>query len=241
MVRRFFALVSLLALGCSVLLPAPRTAWGQPGAPPALGEVILEDPLTAPGVFRTGVSPSGRISGEFTPEGYRVRVTGPWQEGGAGANTSNNLWGVTFADGELRLEARVVTGQDRAILGFAYRVQSALTSSFQAKVAPGRDGAEIQKWVDGKVSRVGARGALSGKFLAESWNSLAARAKGAEFWLMLNDEVVAAGTDWTFGEGRTQILSIRDGDVNSDQESSVVYRNLRVSALAEGHPSRMPT
>lgn len=81
---------------------------------------------------------------------------------------------------------------------------------------------------------------MPGNYVPDGWNSLAIRAQGPSVWLLLNDEVIAASTDWTFSSGAVSLVMGREGDPNDDQEVAILLRNLRVSALAEGGPSRVP-
>jgi hypothetical protein len=52
-------------------------------------------------------------------------------------------------------------------------------------------------------------------------------------WVLPNDEPILAATDSSYRSGSVFIGLRRLGDPNDNQESAVVVRNLRVSALAE--------
>ena len=73
----------------------------MPGPPPDVGEVVLEDPLTAPGAVQAWRCPTGRNLGEFVGEGYLIKVTGKCSEAETQAVIfASYVNGLLLRDGE---------------------------------------------------------------------------------------------------------------------------------------------
>jgi hypothetical protein len=202
----------------------------QAGPMPDVGPVRLEDPLTAPGLLRAGRCPTGRNLGEFVGDGYILKVTGKCSENDPVAIAAPSPFqGLTFSDGEVRLEARAVSGHDRVAFVLGVRGQTPAAGSYQATIMPGRGVASLTTG----TSEVAMRTGLGGRLAPDGWNSLAVRAQGPNLWVLLNDEPILTTTDPAYQSGSVFIGVRRLGDANDSPESAVVVRNLRVSSLAE--------
>lgn len=81
---------------------------------PAVGDVIFDDPLNEPGRLKPQSCPTGRVIGEFVGEGYIYKVRGVCRDGQPQAGLAPTIPELAFTDGEIRLEARFVTGAARA-------------------------------------------------------------------------------------------------------------------------------
>src|SRR3712207_1318424 len=102
-----------LSLVLSLTLLVPMTAAQD--APPDLAGTVIDDPLTAPGLVRASRCPTGKNSREFVGEGYLLKVTGKCTDSATTAGVSSFIEGLTFPDGEVRLELRAVSGVERAL------------------------------------------------------------------------------------------------------------------------------
>ena len=73
---------------------------------------------------------------------------------------------------------------------------------------------------------------LGGYVDLAAWNRLAIRVRGSEVWLLLNDEPLLYTAAAAVDQGLVQLYVIREGDLDDNVETSVVFRNLAMSALA---------
>src|SRR5262249_13204291 len=74
----------------------------------------------------------------------------------------------------------------------------------------------------------------------DDWNTVAVRARGNDLWILVNDQVVAQANNSKYDRGRIWFALRRMGDINDPPETAAVFRNLRISGLASGDPSRVP-
>jgi Domain of Unknown Function (DUF1080) len=229
-VRRFIlALFVGVALVQTPLLD-PTVAVAAPDPIPDVGQVLLEDPLTAPGSLTPGRCPTGRNVGQFVGEGFILKVTGKCSENDAVAIAAPPpIKGLTFSDGEVRLDVKAVSGHDRVAFVLGVRGQTPAAGSYQAIVMPGRGAAALTTGSSDVAGRTG----LGGRLAPDGWNSVAVRAHGPNLWVLLNDEPILSTTDPAYQSGSVFIGLRRLGDANDSSESAVVVRNLKVSSLAE--------
>src|SRR5882762_3152092 len=69
---------------------------------PDLGAVVVVDPLTASGALQVTACPAGRNSSDFTPEGFRMKVTGRCSDAPTSTPSLRAVVrGLTFADGDV--------------------------------------------------------------------------------------------------------------------------------------------
>jgi hypothetical protein len=101
----------LVAIGCLIatvsISPAASAIAQVPdgfvppvGAPAAVGEVAVEDPLTSPGIFPSGICTTGRNRSQYGPEGFAVSVTGKCSQESTTANVVVPMSGLTLSDGK---------------------------------------------------------------------------------------------------------------------------------------------
>jgi hypothetical protein len=232
--RGLIALLAAALLVQQPLLPAQAVAAQE--APPAsetssmpdVGAVLVEDPLTGPGLLLPGRCPTGRNLGEFVGEGYILKVTGRCSDDSDIALAiPSPMRGLVFSDGEVRLEMRPVSGHDR--VSFSLYVRAQQGESDLAIIRPARGSAVL----GAGRNELNVRSGLQDLLARDDWNTIAVRAQGPNLWLLINDQLIATATNSNRGGGSVFIGLQRLGDVNDQTESAVVVRNLRVSSLAQ--------
>jgi hypothetical protein len=231
--RRGLLLSVVVAL--AVVGVTPRSLLAQSGSapptPPELADVILDDPLTTAAVVTTGICPTGRTLGENVGEGFVIKVRGrclPEQTIGEGSST---LRGLGVWDAEVAVDMKVAVGVSRATIGMYVRVHD--RDSLGVTVAPAEGAASIWKRTSGQSTRLVTRRDLAGAYDPTDWNRLAIRVRGAEAWLLLNDEPILY-TDQAAPDGGIVYLDvIKEGNPDDEQEVSVVFRNLLVTTLTD--------
>ena len=99
--------------------PAPAATPAVEGIPggaiPAIGDTLLADPLTAPGALFRAACPSGRNVGEFAGEGLLLKVTGRCRAGERQAARGLAVRNLSFADGQVSLQVKAVSGHERVV------------------------------------------------------------------------------------------------------------------------------
>jgi Domain of Unknown Function (DUF1080) len=216
---------------------APAGALRLPGKPPAVGDLIAEDSLTFPGAIPGSItSPSGRNVGEFVGEGYIMKVTGRSRDDSATAAIAAVIPDLVVPDGEIRLDAKVVSGHERALLFFLIRFSADPPASYEVNLVPNEGFAMLGKSVpnEDKLLPLALRTDLRGRMSRDDWNEYAIRLDGQNIWILLNGEPILSGSDSSFDRGRVAFGLMRTGDKNDNAEVAAVFRNLRVSRLAAG-------
>jgi hypothetical protein len=224
----------------AVLLVSAAAAQDNP---PDVGVVILDDPLASPGVMPSGACQTGRGSREFVEEGYILKVRGKCSDRAGIAATQSFVRGLVFSDGEVRVEFKIVSGLERAVMNLYIRAHPANNVAYYARVSPARGIAQLQKANQDTPTDtlLAERRDLSGQLAPEDWNSLAIRTVGSRLWLLLNDAPVLSVDEPSYDIGDVGVGVTRLGDVSDEEESAAVLRAFRVTALAEGDPARVPT
>jgi hypothetical protein len=231
-------LIGLVALVGTVLPTAAQDV------PPELGDVILEDPLSAPGVPAMFTCQTGRQKRELANDGLTFVVSGGCQTDGdfpgTGINVRNNL---TVADGEVRVDFRQLSGLDRTQVQIFLRTRNQPSfNGYGATLTPTRGTLDLGVSTDEGFKMLGRRTDLASVLRVDDWNTFAVRARGQNFWIFLNDQMVLAASDASLDNGIANVVVRRSGqaDAADTQEVSAVLRNLRVSAIAGGEQARMP-
>lgn len=221
---------------------APAPALAQT-APPDLGAVIIEDTLTGPELVRTPSCPSGRLSRQFANEGYTITASGGCQqpEGfpGSGLGLGNRL---TFADGEVSVDFRQISGLDRTQIQISLRTKNEPAfSAYSALLVPTRGTLGIGLSSNGQFKQLVPPTNVAHLLKPDDWNTLAFRAQKENLWVYLNGTLVMATTDATLDAGSADVIVSRIGQASASDthEISAVLRNFRVSGLAGGE--RAPT
>lgn len=212
-------------------------------APPPIGGMVLEDALLGPGVAPVGECPTGRASLRFADKGYLAWVSGPCVETLVEANVAAAFGGLTIPDGEVRFDVRPLSGHDRLRLRIGVRVQAdpSFTAGYAARLTPAEGLAELVKQTsDRRVTLLAQRADLAGLLPPGTWTTVAVRADGPRLWLLIEGQPVLSAVDMTFETGGVVVILSRTGEARDGAEASVLLRNLRVSGLAGGDPSRAP-
>jgi hypothetical protein len=220
---------------------APVTTAQIADLPPDVVTVVLEDPLTGPGVVDAGACSTQRNVRAFVGEGYIFKVTGKCTETASSAGISERLEGLSFPDGEVRVQFKVASGLERAQVRLWFRDQGTGQDGYYAAVEPAHGLVQFLKYSEGQSSVMAEQRVLADQLVPNDWNTLAVRAQGPNFWLLLNDEPVLTAADWALEHGEVVLAVTRLGDINDTSESAVVVRDLRVSGLAEGEQARLPS
>lgn len=108
--------------------------------PPALGALALADSLSAPGVAQQSTCPTKLNSRQFVSEGIRLSVTGRCADTASSAYVELVLNGLTFTDGELRVEVRGAAGMEWAAVGLWVRFASSPARAEGYNVVTSRTG-----------------------------------------------------------------------------------------------------
>jgi len=183
-----------------------------------------------------GTSPATHVDAE----GRLMTVAGKCVYTSTSAVRGVDVRGVTFRDGEVRLDVRVMSAFERA--QFVVQTRSVRGSNWHfATIRPGLGEVIFGKTVDREDTVFGHRTDLQDLLSPNGWNSVAVRSRGADHWLLINDLPVLFASDATFDAGGLTLSLRRLGDPDDDEEVAVVFKNLRVSALAVGDPGRAPS
>ena len=209
-----------------------------PGPPPT-GAVVVDDPLTGRGVLRDGACPTNLVSGAFVDEGFLINLRGRCSDALPRAEVVQPIRGVTLPDGEVRLDERVLSGADRSETLIGTRLQAG--GGYYAAFNAGLGRARLFKAVDQQITVLAERTDLAAVLAPFAPNTLAVRAQGTRLWLLVNELPVLSAVDTGHDAGSVALLHSRLGPLDDEQESAVVMRNLRISALADGDPGRLPS
>jgi hypothetical protein len=246
--------VSLALLGSTGLTQAPGMELdamvvaqvegaAMESAPPAVGDLVMEDPLTGSSLagYRT-VSRNGRNVSEPVGEGRIIKVSGPTTSSTTQAALTDRINFVTVPDGEIRVEFKLVSGYERARIRLWFRDQGRETESYVAEVDPASGHIQLRYYSYAGPDQVLAeRSELAELFSPDDWNTLAVRLRGNELWALIGETPVLWAADPRLSSGEVLLGLRRLGSTEDTEESAVVFRNLRVSALADGEPTRVPT
>jgi hypothetical protein len=141
----------------------------------------------------------------------------------------------------MRVEARIVAGAERALIRVFTRATPGSNGYF-AELDLARGWVGLYRWSDGQVTTLTRQPAdLSAVYDQQSWTAVAIRARGQRLWLLLNEQPLLSARDATLESGGGLLALVRTGNPDDDEESAVIFRNLRVSALATGDPARRPS
>jgi hypothetical protein len=198
-------------------------------APPSRAEVWFRDALTGPEVFEPGNCPTGANGGEIVGEGYKQTVRGRCIANRNVADVAKLGFTPMLGDGEVALDFRVVEGVGRAAVYLHTRLQGG--NSVTGFISVGTGQAELHQRVNGSSSLVALRQDVAKFITSDDWNHLALRLRGGEVWLLLNDEPILHATGVPTDLGGVGLQTLREGDLDSEGEVTVVYHGLTFSKL----------
>jgi hypothetical protein len=223
-----------------------RTGAGEfvppAGAPPDIGAVVFEDPITGDGMVPAPICPTRQAFAERMTGGLALKIRGPCVDGDANAALGVDLPQLKVPDGEVRFELKAQSGADHFEMTLWIRSGASIANAytFDLLSRTGFVAALIGKNVDGEYTLLARRTDLAGLVRPDEWTTMAVRLKGSRLWLLLNDRPVLSEEDDAFQDGRVVIRLLSLGDLNEHQDTTVVIRNLRVSGIANSTPDRLP-
>lgn len=225
---------------------AAAPASAPTGAPPAVGLVVVQSTLvsTAQELVPLGSCDDGTTSIESGVQGVVFRVRGQCEELDGAALVETSLPGITIPDGELRFEMKPLSGGERAAIYMYLRNNpNDDDESYAIALLPATGSVLMVRTAAERNQLLGARADVPDAFKADDWNSVSVRLEGSNIWLLVNDQVILAAVDSAYESGGVALRLVRvaDDDEEDDEQVAVVVRNLRVSSIAGGDPSRVPT
>lgn len=139
---------------------------------------------------------------------------------------------LSLPDGEVRVEAKVVSGHDRAVLVMVFRAQADRPGGYVLFLHPsGAAAAALTREIGSTQTTLAMRTDLAGRVSRNGWNTIAVRLDGPNIWVLVNDEPILSAPDTELDDGRVGFGLLRLGTPDDNAESAAVFRNLRVSRL----------
>ena len=209
------------------------------GTPPVPSDVVVEEALDGPSVIPTFDCPTKRGAVITVGEGLMLKANGMCRNGASLSAIQAEAPGMTVPDGEARVEFKVVNGQRVAAIGIAARFVNSY-KSYAFGVAPTRAIGFISKVENGEDVALAHRSDLRSLIILDEWNSIAVRLFGGELWLLVNDRPALKAQDESISSGGFALIVggiVPDGS----QETAVVFRNLRISAIDGAPEERRPS
>lgn len=199
--------------------------------------LILEDSLTVPGIIWPFTCPTGRNFEQFTPDGLKLVVTGRCVQSDQVDRIGPAVQGLSFVDGEIRMEVLSIADRERLVFSLRLRVQEGATAGYVVIAEPSRGRLDLRRIDQGIGTSLAERTDL-GDFLQEgNWTSLGIRAKGPDLTVLLDDVPVLTATDGTYQQGVVSFAVLRRSSSDAGGETSVVVRNLRVTDSPSPQPA----
>jgi hypothetical protein len=228
--------------GASYLLQLGLVAPGGTlmDALPPVGATILEDALARRGVLWPARCTTRLNEKIFGSSRFVLRVTGRCDPTSGVAAVDEQVDGLSFADGEIRFQLQNLEGRNRARFQLWFRGQPGRPTRYAVAIEPTRGLAQFVKQADGKQAVIAARRDLAPILGGRDIFTLALRAQGPNFWLLLNDQLMLAASEPTFQRGTVSFYLSRQGDLDDEVEVAVALRNLQVATLAGGDPALAP-
>ena len=231
------------------------------GPAPEVGEVVLDDPLTGPAALWANTCVTRHGLRQFVGEGLLFKITGRCSEQATAAQVTTRLTRLLVPDGEIRLEAKVLSGAQRTALRLWVRDQSGDDPNYYfVEVQPGVGRARLDRTATLKADpaarhpdrqamlasanvrsdTLAERTDLAAMFIPDGWNTIAIRLQGPKMWLLVNDQVALSTMDATHTTGAVYLGVARLGAIDDTVEAGLLLRNLHVSRLAQTEPGNEP-
>ncbi len=206
--------------------------------PPAGAGVVFESGLTGADVFAAGSCRTGYAHGENMSEGFKLAVGGRCTDESPDADLAVPGRGITLADGELALDFKVTSGEQRARVSIYVRNKD--RKLIGAHMKPGTGETALFSIVEGNSTPL-ATANVAQILKPKDWNRAAVRVSGANLWLLVNDEPVLHAPDVLDAAGGVGVWLFREGNPDDEDEVAAVFRDLTLSELADADPTRKPT
>jgi hypothetical protein len=223
------------------LAPSPSpVAAAAPSlpVPPAVAAGVFADPLSRDTVFASGACPTEVSGGKYAGGGFALIVGGPCVDDRSVADVAVPARGITLWDGDIAMDFRMAVVPERA--RFALYVRSRDGKLVVLQLHPGLQGMSLIMREGDKDTTLASRSDLGLTPDPNEWNRLALRIRGGEAWVLINDEPVLYATDVLDQAGSVGLQLIREGSLEDDEETAVVFRDLTLSALDDSDPARAP-
>lgn len=206
--------------------------------PPAVTGGVYQNSLANADVLPAGRCFGGRSRGEAVGEGFKVSVGGRCIDEAETAELALPARGVSIGDGDLALDIKSVAGEKRAQVTIYLRNQPGKLVAAAVNLGTGE--AKIFTLTDGAFNTIVSRTDIGPLATATDWNRLGLRVRGAEFWLLLNDEPILYAADVLTDAGGAGVRLLREGNPDDEDETAVVFRDLTLSTVAGGGEGRAP-
>jgi hypothetical protein len=207
-------------------------------APPAVSGGVYANNLTDDAVFATGVCPSKRALGENVGEGFKLTVRGKCLPDFTTADVAVFAKKLNIWDGDIALDFKVVVGKERAAVALYGRYLD--RTGIVAKASFASNEIEIYTREEGNNTTLTSRADLSSLVSASEWQRLAMRFSGTDVWVLLNDQPILHAADVMDQDGAVGLQVLRDGDIEDEDEVTVVFRDLTLSAVDGSPEERAP-
>lgn len=242
---RWLVLATVLALTTSLAVPVVE-AQDQP--PPQLGEVVVADAMTAPGLARPQDCPTGANPAQFGEDGLTLTLNGScFSAAGFDRFKVVSFPGLRVPDGEVRFDVRVTSGIDQFSLGVSarqtpYTPGMSVTTMRQAQVSLIRktDQASVMFARESTFRRHG----LAALLQPDTWFNVAIRLQGNTVWLLIDDQPFMSSADpgGDAGNGTNLSVVLQLFEPEGDRQDVVLtLRNFKVTALAGSEVERLPS
>ena len=232
----------LLAAQCLTFLDGDPPRVVAQEAPPALGSVVMDDPLTAPSVVVNAFEcETGAVARQFTTEGAVTRVRGRCRPNDAFAALGFQPQYLRLQDGEIRAEVKLLQGGDRAGFGFHVRLGEGTNAFYYVNAIPALNSVQIGRAGAERGTMLSERRDAGVPLSASDWNTIAVRMQGPKLWVLVNDQPVLTAEDATYDGVLARLNVFRTGSPDDQDEAAIAVRNLRVSSLEGADLARSPT
>jgi hypothetical protein len=211
------------------------------GTPGAATPPVFESPLDTSGPLTTGTCATGRGSAAYAGGAHVFAIRGQCAEHHGQAWRTNAIRGLSVPDGEFSIEYRLGDGPERSRLWLWTRLDRDANGGLVLELTPSFGWVSLLHRGPGRSSRPWSRGDIAPILRPLDWNHLALRMSGDRVWLLLNGHLVLSERSEPGASGEVYLGVQRLGPVEDEAESSVMFRNLRVSAIEGGDPSRAPS
>jgi hypothetical protein len=207
--------------------------------PPSVAAGVFADPLSQETVFAAGACPTGASGGKYAGGGFALIVGGRCADDQPVADVAVPARGVTLWDGDIALDFRMAVVPDRA--RFALYVRNRDGKLVVVRLHPGLQGMTLATRQGETETTLASRTDLGLNPDTEAWNRLAVRVRGGDAWVLINDQPMLYAANVMDQAGSVGLQLIREGSLDDDEETAVVFRDLTLSTLDDTDPARAPT
>ena len=226
------------ASGSPTPIPMPVAFDPSLPTPPAVTGGIGDSSMVNTDIFPSGRCMTGWARGESTDEGFRITVSGPCLETSETADIALPGRGVRMGDGDVAMDIKVISGAQRAAVSVYVRNTAGKLVGATFNAATGE--AKLFSFDTGTMTIIASRTDAQGLAIPSDWNRLAVRVRGSELWLLLNDDALLYAKDVVTEPGGIGIRLLREGSLDDEEETSVIFRGLTLSSVEGAGEGRGP-